>query len=69
MARIVTGIAILLPMYYRKSIMVVWMVQRFPEMDEDEVESKLAEPDLPCYSLFSSIGTRQHICEPAKRQL
>jgi len=45
------------------------MVQRFPEMDEDEVESKLAEPDLPCYSLFSSIGTRQHICEPAKRQL
>ena len=30
---------------------VVWLVQRFPNIDEDEVESKVGEPDLSRYSL------------------
>jgi hypothetical protein len=69
MARTAASIAILLSIYYRKSIEMVRIVWRFPEMDEDEVESKRGEPDLSCYSLFLSRRTWQQIYESVKRQV
>lgn len=45
---------------------VVWLVLRFPKIDEDGVESKVGEPDLSCYSLLSLRKTRQHTWESVK---
>jgi hypothetical protein len=47
---------------------VAWLVQRFPRMDEDEVESKGGEPDLLLLALLVRKNP-QHIRDPVERQV